>query len=425
MSPPPPVSPPTSQTGFSCNPRSLPSTTFIRDYNYRNATAINPFERLSKRPVCWRWNENGLWPPVSAHQDAYDAQSECGEKNSRSIRWYDDFRQSKLSSIYRSRLNEDTCGTEADPHFKNGVCEDGGKGDFTRFTDIQFRAYGHRRYRYQDPVSLLWYTEWEFMNMVDGLYEVPAVGQEIFLHGLGHWELQEWGTGGSVGFTHNYVTHTISGNTVFHKPGPDGWCYKSDVVNGVRRVMDPDSAQRGDHIDCEKVSYPLSSNLPGYEGGTRHATLDRGFRRPGRLRVTATNFWRFNDNSNGGASPSLTRGSFRAVTADGAPTAETSPQMTCSTTCHPRDGSGRTPGVNTDAPFKEPKNDHFQCRDLQGNRMYSQSSDLCFAEQDTGGNAEPPSYNLFAIGFSRPTPYCAYGTEYARLIQTYTLVVRR
>lgn len=413
MSPPPPVSPPTSQTGFSCNPRSLPSTTYIRDYNYRNATATNPFERLSKRPVCWRWDERGLWPPVSAHQDAYEAQSECGNKNSRSVRWDDDFRQSKLSSIYRSRLNEDSCGSESDPHFKNGVCEDGGKGDFTRFTDIQFRAFGHRRYRFQDPNDNLWYTEWEFMYMVDPLKEVPAVGQEIFVHGIGHWQMQEWGNGGEIGYTHNHITNQWGSDTILNKRGPDGSCYKSNVVNGNTVSMDntPNAAAV---LNCELFAYPLSSNLQGYEGGSRTPAASlRGFRRPGRLRVTANNFWRYYDNANGGANPSTEKGSFRAITADGAPDELTEPQMTCSTTCHPQDGLGRSgsQGLHSNAAVIEPRNNHFRCLSLDGNHFFSRAADQCFAEHDTGGDAEPPSYNLFAIGFSRPTPYCAYGTD--------------
>jgi hypothetical protein len=170
---------------FVCNPKSLPSSTFVRDHSLLRTSPPSPppgaavatldIPYVDNRPVvCWRWDEKGLWPPVSSHQDAYEEQEVCGGISAREVRWEDDFRQSKLYDIYRSRLNEDTCRSAND-----GVCQDGGLGDSRPSrTDYFWKA---------NAMNLLAvsgsYSRWEFKAM-EFHHVQPAVGQHIYVHAL-------------------------------------------------------------------------------------------------------------------------------------------------------------------------------------------------------------------------------------------------
>lgn len=170
---------------FVCNPKSLPSATFVRDHSLLHAnppsppsgTAVgilDPVNVANKQVVCWRWDEAGLWPPVSSHQDAYEEQEVCGGISSREVRWEDDFRQSKLHDIYRSRLNDDTCRSAND-----GICQDGGYGD---------ARPGRTDFHWASPAFSLisvtgTHSRWKF-NGMEAHHQAPAVGQTVYVHAL-------------------------------------------------------------------------------------------------------------------------------------------------------------------------------------------------------------------------------------------------
>lgn len=179
---------------FVCNPKSLPSATFVRDHSRLHSNppsppagtaiaSLDPVNVANKQVVCWRWDEGGLWPPVSSHQDAYEEQEVCGGISSREVRWEDDFRQSKLYNIHRSRLNDDTCRSAND-----GVCQDGGYGDARPGrTDFHWASPAFRL-EGSDPIDKS--SRWKF-NGMEAHHAVPAVGQNIYLHAVEQRPLSE------------------------------------------------------------------------------------------------------------------------------------------------------------------------------------------------------------------------------------------
>lgn len=72
-------------------------------------------------------------------QDVYQELEICGWRSSRSIRWEGGFRQPTLDSIYRNRFNDDTCVWA-----KDGVCSDGGDGDYQPFAAAVFEPRSTR-----------------------------------------------------------------------------------------------------------------------------------------------------------------------------------------------------------------------------------------------------------------------------------------
>lgn len=182
--PPIPASPLSPGGSYVCNARSLPSARYVRDtsglrisppappggVNPALVAAFSPVEVESRKVVCWRWDEGGLWPPVNAHQDAYESQPVCGDINSREIRWEDDFRQSKLYDIYRSKLNTDTCRSAS-----NGICEDGGKGDTHNYQHFLWVSNGMSIARDSEK------STWSF-NRMEYTHIIPAPGQYVYVH---------------------------------------------------------------------------------------------------------------------------------------------------------------------------------------------------------------------------------------------------
>ena len=177
--PPEPDSPSAPGAAFVCNPRSLPSARFVRDHS--GLAAISPTHPLpieNRKVVCWRWDEDGLWPPTNTHQDAYESQKLCGGESAREVRWDDDFRQSRMYHVYRSKLNEDTCLSA-----NNGICEDGGQGDTRSYDHFLWRSHGFSHQAGSDLPTKLPTSEWRF-NRINFNDPRPEPGQFVYLHGL-------------------------------------------------------------------------------------------------------------------------------------------------------------------------------------------------------------------------------------------------
>lgn len=134
--PPAPVTPPSP---YTCSARALPSVENVKDHSSGTWDPNDPVAREARSVPCWRWDEKGIWPPRQTHQDAYEELEVCGWRSSRSIRWEGGFRQPTLDSIYRNRFNDDTCIWAND-----GVCQDGGDGDYQPFATTVFEPRSAR-----------------------------------------------------------------------------------------------------------------------------------------------------------------------------------------------------------------------------------------------------------------------------------------
>lgn len=120
--PPAPVTPPSP---YTCSARALPSVANVKDHSFGAWNPEDPISRASRSVPCWRWDEAGVWPPQQTHQDIFQELEVCGWRSSRSVQWQSGFRQPTLDSIYRNQFNEDACIWAND-----GVCQDGGDGDY-------------------------------------------------------------------------------------------------------------------------------------------------------------------------------------------------------------------------------------------------------------------------------------------------------
>lgn len=139
---------------------------------------------VSPEPVaCWRWDKvGGKWPPLTAHQDGFEPQEACDGASGRSIRWDDDFRMSRLTDVYRSKLNEDSCHIPEQGGASDGICNDGGEGDATHFAHglIFARSMRIAHKVRADGVTV---DEFQFFNIVDEDM-VPSVGQFVYMHSV-------------------------------------------------------------------------------------------------------------------------------------------------------------------------------------------------------------------------------------------------
>lgn len=120
--PPVPVTPPSP---YTCSARALPSVANVKDHSFGAWNPGSPLSRDSRSVPCWRWDEAGVWPPQQTHQNIFQELEVCGWRSSRSVQWQSGFRQPTLDSIYRNQFNEDACIWAND-----GVCQDGGDGDY-------------------------------------------------------------------------------------------------------------------------------------------------------------------------------------------------------------------------------------------------------------------------------------------------------
>ena len=134
--PPAPVTPPSP---YTCSARALPSVANVKDPSSGAWTPLAPLNRTARSVPCWRWDEKDIWPPRQTHQDVWQELEVCGWRSSRSIRWEGGFRQPTLDSIYRNRFNDDTCVWAND-----GVCSDGGDGDYQPFAAAVFEPRSTR-----------------------------------------------------------------------------------------------------------------------------------------------------------------------------------------------------------------------------------------------------------------------------------------
>ena len=114
---------------------------------------------------------------VNVCVNRFESQAECGGTSSRAIRWGDDFRMSTLTDVYRSKLNDNTCNGAND-----GVCSDGGEGDFERFAHGGF--YARSMNITHVTVNGVVYDDFTLSNIQNPSKHVssPRVGQFVYMH---------------------------------------------------------------------------------------------------------------------------------------------------------------------------------------------------------------------------------------------------
>lgn len=177
-SPPPPrpplhpASPSTPPSPFTCSARSLPSAAHVKDHSAGVYDGDSPFMRESRNVPCWRWNENGLWPPRETHGDVYEKLEVCGWKSSLSVRWDDAFRQTTLDSIYRNRHNDDSC-----VYANDGICSDGGDGDYSTASQKIYRPKGSKITEELDDEGVMRNVFW--FRRIDSDSELPVIGSHV------------------------------------------------------------------------------------------------------------------------------------------------------------------------------------------------------------------------------------------------------
>ena len=253
--PPVPVSPLAPGDAYVCNPRSLPSAKYVRDTSnlvyspppppggaIGPASAENhPVLIDNRKVVCWRWDQAGLWPPVNAHQDAYQSQEVCGGINSRQVRWEDDFRQSKLQDIYRSKLNDNTCRSA-----NNGRCEDGGKGDSTNYQHFLWKSNG------VSMTNFGTYSEWGF-NRMEYTHIKPATGQFVYVH---NWQTEP-----------NSGCYKVDSSCFSGDFATDYWLYAYSRPGRLTVTSSGTLTATGTNADSQERPYFVAKSMTSAEAG--------------------------------------------------------------------------------------------------------------------------------------------------------------